>query len=61
MKICLPTQVQELYQRFTSASNIPTLGVQDNSYFQALQLNISPAIPWENRFGQYLSYYYSYF
>ncbi|KIJ98238.1 hypothetical protein K443DRAFT_628290, partial [Laccaria amethystina LaAM-08-1] len=50
MKICLPKKVQELYQCYTSASNIPRLGVEDNCYFQALQLNISPAIPWENCF-----------
>jgi hypothetical protein len=57
MKICLPNHVQEMYQRYTSASNIPRLGVEDNCYFQALQLNISPAIPWEKRFGKCLSYF----
>ena len=50
MKICLPKHIQELYQCYTSAANIPRLGVDDNCYFQALQLNISPAIPWERRF-----------
>jgi hypothetical protein len=44
MKICLPKHIQELYQRYTSAANVPRLGVDDNYYFQALQLNISPAI-----------------
>ena len=61
MKICLPKKVQELYQRYTSASNVPRLGVEDNCYFQALQLNISPAIPWEKRFGNYFSCHYGHF
>lgn len=55
MKIALPNHIQDLYQRYTSAANIPRLGVEDNCYFQALQLNISPAIPWERRFGHYFS------
>ena len=35
MKICLPKHIQELYQRYTSAANIPRLGVEYNCYFQA--------------------------